>query len=135
MRGSGRVRCAARRQRGRAAPAGENRPDRHDAGALARLRLAHVDDDVMHVRAIAGAHFARLHPAVLGEVGRDLEVLVVDGAACGHLDSRPASRTPDRACQSASPPRTSAAPAVSTDCLRGAPRIDPRDDRVDLALG
>ena len=47
-------------------------------GRVLRLRLPHVDDDVMHVRAIAGSHFAGLHPPVLGEVGRHLEVLVFD---------------------------------------------------------
>ena len=90
--------CVAAVQRGAAAARGacarrENRPHADDVRPRARLRFTHVDDDVMHVRAIAGAHFTGLHPPVLGEVGRDLEVLVVDRARRGHLDSRPASRT------------------------------------------
>ena len=112
-RGGGR---GARRRRG--LTRGENRPHAHHGRPRPRLRLAHVDDDVMDVRAIAGAHLPGLHPAVFGEVGGHLEVLVVDRAARRHLEVGQPSRTPGPACRSASPRRTSATPAGPSGCPR-----------------
>ena len=56
----------------------------------AARRCARVHDDVMEHARIAGAHLHRLDPLVLGERGRDLEVLIRDGAVRREPDSPPA---------------------------------------------
>ena len=50
-----------------------------------RLRRARIDDDVVHDGSIPGTHFDRLDPFVFGEVGRQLEVLVLDLSLLRHL--------------------------------------------------
>src|SRR4029453_14038484 len=72
-----------RRRWGRAG--GQNRPGPDDVRASTRLRFLPVAEDVMDVSAIPGADFTGLNPSILGEVGRDLEVLIVDRASRRYL--------------------------------------------------
>ncbi len=102
-------------------------------GRLRRLRFTHVDDDVMHVRAIARTHFTGLHPLVLGEVGRDLEVLVVDRSRRRHLivglHLEHVIGLPNLPAIGELRQRRK----LGRIALAGA-RLDPRGDRVDLSL-
>ena len=109
--------------------AGDVHALREPEAALPRFRLGgpHRHDHVVDHFARARPDLDRLHPLVLGEVRRNLEVLVFHESICGHLVVRSASRRPRPARRAPSHRRTSA-PAGGPSDLPGRAVVRPALD-------
>ncbi len=111
----------------------DDRPNGDDVGSNRSCGFTYVNDDVVDVGAITGAHLAGLHPAILREVRRHLEVLVGDLAGDRHLEflrhlEHGVGRSDLPALRELRQRRQRGAIAFTCSAVR------PADDRVDLAV-